>query len=209
MTTPEPPASVVVGGRHGPFTRLYNWMLRVSRHRHARFWLGTVSFAESSFFPIPPDVMLAPMTLARPAHWWRLALLTTVTSVLGGLLGYVIGVGMMEAAMPWVEAAGYRPAYDQAAAWFAAWGFWAIFLAGFTPIPFKVFTIAAGSVGLALPVFIIGALVGRGMRFTAVAGTIRLLGPAATPWLERHLERIGWLLVLATVVAALVYGLHG
>ncbi|MBY8965331.1 DedA family protein [Algiphilus sp. NNCM1] len=209
MSDPQPPVGVVREARYGLFARLYNWMLRVSRHRHARFWLGTVSFAESSFFPIPPDVMLAPMTLARPDHWWRLALLTTVTSVLGGLLGYVIGLAMMEAAMPWVEAAGYRPAYEQAASWFEDWGFWAIFLAGFTPIPFKVFTVAAGSVGLALPVFVIGALVGRGLRFMAVAGVVRLLGPAATPWLERHLERIGWLLVLATIIAALVLGLRG
>lgn len=194
--------------RIGIFRRIYDWMLAASAHRRAPFWLGAVSFAESSFFPIPPDVMLAPMTLAQPQRWWRLALLTTVTSVLGGLLGYAIGLGMMEAARPWLEAAGYMQGFEQATAWFHDWGFWAMFLAGFTPIPFKVFTIAAGSVSMALPVFVLGAIVGRGLRFGLVAGLVRLLGPAATPWLERHLERIGWLMVAATVVAALVVALR-
>ncbi|MCK5770867.1 YqaA family protein [Algiphilus sp.] len=203
MSAPDPPLSPDAR-RGGPFTRLYGWMMRASQHRRAPFWLGAVSFAESSFFPIPPDVMLAPMTLAQPHRWLWLAFLTTITSVAGGLLGYGIGVGMMGAAMPWIEAAGYAPALAHAADWFARWGFWAIFLAGFTPIPFKVFTIAAGSVGLALPVFVIGALVGRGLRFAAVAGVVRLLGPAATPWLERHLERIGWALIAATVLMAVV-----
>lgn len=184
----------------GIFRRTYDWMLRASRHRRAPFWLGTVSFAESSFFPIPPDVMLAPMTLAQPQRWWRLALLTTVTSVAGGLLGYIIGYGMMEAARPWLEAAGYMEGFHQATRWFHEWGFWSMFLAGFTPIPFKVFTIAAGSVGLALPVFVLGALVGRGLRYGLIAGLVRFLGPAAMPWIERHMERIGWLMVLATVL---------
>jgi membrane protein YqaA with SNARE-associated domain len=194
--------------RIGIFRRVYDWMLQASRHRRAPFWLGAVSFAESSFFPIPPDVMLAPMTLAQPQRWWQLALLTTVTSVLGGLLGYAIGLGMMEAARPWLETAGYMHGFEQATAWFSEWGFWAMFLAGFTPIPFKVFTIAAGSVSMALPVFVLGALVGRGLRFGLVAGLVRLLGPAATPWLERHLERIGWLMVAATVAVALVVALR-
>lgn len=207
MSTNEP-APVMTPARSGLFTRIYDWMLRASRHRRAPFWLGAVSFAESSFFPIPPDVMLAPMTLARPAAWWRLALLTTVTSVLGGLLGYAIGWLLIESAMPWVIASGYLGAYDTAVAWFEAWGFWAMFLAGFTPIPFKIFTIAAGSVGLALPVFVLGAFIGRGLRFLAVAGIVRLLGPAATPWLERHLERIGWATVVLVVLAGVVIGLR-
>lgn len=204
----EQPDLVAARPRVGVFRRIYDWMLRASRHQRAPFWLGAVSFAESSFFPIPPDVMLAPMTLAQPQRWWRLALLTTVTSVLGGLLGYAIGLGMMEAARPWLESAGYMEGFVKATAWFNAWGFWAMFLAGFTPIPFKVFTIAAGSVNMALPVFVLGATVGRGLRFGLVAGLVRLLGPAATPWLERHLERIGWLMVAATAALALVVALR-
>lgn len=192
----------------GLFLRMYRWTLRLSGHRRAPFWLGTVSFAESSFFPIPPDVMLAPMTLARPKRWWYFALLTTVTSVAGGMVGYLIGIWLIEAIMPWLERAGQLPTYFTAKEWFARWGIWAMFLAGFTPIPFKIFTIAAGSVGLAMPAFLIGATLGRGLRFFIVAGVVRAVGPAAMPWLERYLERIGWTLVVLTVLALIWTGMR-
>jgi membrane protein YqaA with SNARE-associated domain len=204
-----PPAeSASAPVRGGIFTRLYQWTLRASRHRRAPFWLGTVSFTEASFFPIPPDIMLAPMTLANPPAWWRLALLTTVTSVAGGLLGYFIGLWLIDAAMPWVEAAGYGETYRTAVEWFDRFGFWAIFLAGFTPIPFKVFTIAAGSMGMPLLAFVAGASVGRGLRYGLIAGFVRVVGPTAEARLLRQIDRIGWATVALVVVALVFYGLR-
>ena len=116
------------------FSALYDRVLGWSRHPHAPWYLGGLSFAESSFFPVPPDVMLAPMSLAQPQRAWRFALLTTVASSLGGVLGYLIGVFAFELVEPWLHQAGYWPAYLQVNEWFSTWGFWAIFLAGFSPI---------------------------------------------------------------------------
>jgi len=125
------------------FSKLYDRVLSWSVHPHATRYLGVVSFTESSFFPIPPDVLLAPMTLAQPKRWVYLAALTTVTSVLGGLFGYVIGQVAIDAVMPWLQKVGYVGHFETAQRWFADYGFWAIFAAGFTPIPYKVFTVAA------------------------------------------------------------------
>ncbi len=186
----------------GIFSRLYDWMMRVSRHPHANWYLGGVSFAESSFFPIPPDVMLAPMTLARPRDWLRLATLTTVASVLGGLFGYTLGYFLLEATMPVIERMGYLPAYQRASEWFELYGFWAVFAAGFTPIPYKVFTVSAGAAHMALFPFILGSLIGRGGRFFLVAGLVRAMGPSIEPQLRRYVDAIGW-----TVLGLLAVGL--
>ena len=144
----------------GIYTKVMSW----SRHQYATYWLAVVSFTESSFFVIPPDVMLAPMTLAKPEKAWFYASLTTLASVLGGLLGYVIGVFAIEMVEPWLHDLDYFDSYQLAQAWFSKWGFWAIFLAGFTPIPYKIFTIAAGAAAMALVPFIFGSLIGRGLR---------------------------------------------
>ena len=163
-----------------------------------------MSFSESSFFPIPPDVMLAPMSLAQPQRAWRYAAITTVTSVLGGVLGYLIGVYLLDLAMPLVEKFGYLPAYETAVAWFEAYGFWAIFVAGFTPIPYKVFTISAGAAAMPLLPFVAGSLVGRGMRYFLIAGIVRWAGPRIEPQLIRYIDAIGWL-CLALIVALVVW----
>lgn len=184
----------------GVFSRLYAWMLKVSRHPHAQWYLGGISFAESSFFPIPPDVMLAPMALAQPQRWWRLAALTTATSVLGGLFGYLIGYFLLDTVMPLIERWGYLPAYGTAVRWFEQYGFWAIFIAGFTPVPYKIFTISAGAAHMALLPFLVGSIIGRGGRFFLVAGLVRLLGPSFEKHLLRYVDRIGWLM-LALIVA--------
>lgn len=187
------------------FARLYAWMLRMCRHRHAPWYLGGVSFAESSFFPIPPDVMLAPMSLAEPHHAWRFAAITTATSVAGGVLGYLIGVFTLESVMPLIVEYGYEPAYRRAIDWFQAWGFWAVFLAGFTPIPYKVFTISAGAVAMPFLPFVLGSAVGRGMRFFLVAGLVKWAGPRIEPKLLPYIDRIGWAtLALVAVVAGIV-----
>ncbi len=187
------------------WTRLYDWMLSLAGHRHAPAWLGGLSFAESSFFPLPPDILLAPMVLARPQRAWFLAALTTATSVAGGVLGFFIGVWLLDAVLPLLDSWGYLPAYTRAQDWFMQWGFWAVFLAGFTPIPYKVFTIAAGAAGMALPLFVVASLVGRGGRFFLVALIVSWAGPKVEPHLKPYMDRIGWSLLAIIVAALLLY----
>jgi membrane protein YqaA with SNARE-associated domain len=186
------------------FSALYDRVMRWSRHRHAPFYLGGLSFAESSFFPIPPDVMLAPMSMAQPARAWRFAALTTVMSVLGGLLGYLIGQFAYDLIAPLVGPGGhYHAAFARAEGWFGRWGVWAVFLAGFSPIPYKIFTISAGVLSMALLPFVIASAVGRGMRFFLVAGLMAWGGPPMEQRLRQWVDGVGWLL-LALVVLVLV-----
>lgn len=186
------------------FGPLYDRVLNWSRHPKAPWYLGGLSFAESSFFPIPPDVMLAPMALARPEHWFRLALITTLTSVAGGLLGYLIGWAAMDAVLPWIERMGYGAKLLAAREWFDQWGFWAVFLAGFSPIPYKAFTITAGGLGMALLPFTIASVIGRGGRFFLVAFLMARFGPAAEAKLKPTIEWLGWGMVAALVLAYLL-----
>jgi len=187
------------------FTKLYDMALRWAAHRHASYYLGGLSFAESSFFPIPPDVMLAPMTLARPEKAWWYASLTTITSVLGGIFGYLIGYFAFELVQPWIQQFGYMPRFEKAQVWFEAWGFWVVLIAGFSPIPYKVFTIAAGTMSLFLPVFAIASIIGRGSRFFIVAGLIRWGGSRLEKQLRQYVEWLGWLSVIAIVIAILIW----
>lgn len=185
----------------GPFTRLYDRTLGWAGHRHAPWYLAGLSFAESSFFPIPPDVMLAPMVLSRPERAWRLAALTTIASVLGGVAGYLIGALALELVLPWIVEFGYQDAYTTARDWFDQWGFWVVLIAGFSPIPYKVFTVAAGAMLLPLAPFILASAIGRGSRFFLVAGLVAWGGPRFAPLLRRHVERLGWATVLVLVIA--------
>lgn len=186
------------------FSPLYDRALAWAGHRHAAWYLGGLSFAESSFFPVPPDVMLAPMTLARPERWWKLAALTTLTSAAGGLLGYAIGYFALDLVTPWLHRLGWWAGYLEARAWFDAWGIWVVFLAGFSPIPYKLFTIASGAAAMALLPFTVASLVGRGARFFMVAALVRALGPRVEPVLRRHVDLIGWSTVVAAVILWLV-----
>lgn len=186
------------------FSALYDRVMRWSRHRHAPRYLALLSFSESSFFPIPPDVMLAPMVLARPNRAWRLALLTTVASVIGGLLGYVIGLFFFDLVEPLLQEAGYYPKYLQAKEWFDQWGFWAVFLAGFSPIPYKVFTITAGVISMALLPFLVASMVGRGARFFLVAALMHWGGEEMEGTLRKYIDRIGWAMVILVVIAILI-----
>lgn len=183
------------------FSSLYSRTMQWSRHPHAPRYLAGLSFAESSFFPIPPDVMLAPMTLANPARAWYFAALTTVASVLGGLLGYAIGVFFFDLLEPYLHDLGYWDRYLQAKAWFDEWGFWAIFLAGFSPIPYKIFTITAGVISMPLLPFTLASLIGRGTRFFLVAALMAWGGERMEAALHRYIDRIGWALVVVFLVA--------
>lgn len=187
------------------FSPLYARAMVWSRHRHAPWYLGCLSFAESSFFPIPPDVMLAPMSLANPSRAWRLALLTTLTSVAGGLFGYLIGYVAFDLLEPHLRESHYWANYQTAVAWFKDWGFWAVFVAGFSPIPYKVFTIAAGALAMALLPFTLASLVGRGARFFLVAALMAWGGPRMESALHRYIDRLGWATVAIVVAAILIF----
>jgi membrane protein YqaA with SNARE-associated domain len=176
-----------------------------ARHRHAPWYLGGLSFAESSFFPIPPDVMLAPMALARPDKAWRYAWITTLASVAGGLFGYFIGLMAFGAIEPWLQTSRYWGAYELATAWFGQWGVVAVLIAGFSPIPYKVFTIAAGALSMAFLPFALASLVGRGARFFLVAGLMRWGGPRMEAQLHQHIDRLGWASVALVVIGTLAY----
>ncbi|WP_019024320.1 MULTISPECIES: YqaA family protein [unclassified Thioalkalivibrio] len=186
------------------FEPLYDRVMQWSRHRHAPRYLATLSFAESSFFPVPPDVMLAPMAAARPRTAWRLAALTTIFSVLGGLLGYLIGWAAFEWIGPWLERWGYGAELAQAEAWFAVWGVWVVLIAGFSPIPYKLFTVTAGALSMALIPFVIASLIGRGLRFFLVALVMAWAGPRAEQHLRPYMERIGWAGVVALLGAMVI-----
>ncbi len=177
------------------FAPLYDRVLEWSRHPHAERYLGALSFAESSFFPVPVDVMLAPMCMADRARAWRFAFVATAFSVLGGIGGYAIGFAIFELIEPWLHNSRYWSSYEQSREWFDRFGVWAIFVAGFSPIPYKVFTIAAGVALLNMPGFIIASLVGRGARFYLVAGLIVLGGQRFEHTLRRYVEGIGWAVV--------------
>ena len=186
------------------FSGLYDRVIAWAKHPRAPWFLGGMSFAESSFFPIPPDVLLTPMCIARPEEGWRLALLTTIMSVCGGLFGYLLGAVFFEMLTPWFERMGYAPAMEKARAWFTEWGFWAVFLAGFSPIPYKAFTVTAGAMGMPLIPFVLASVFGRGGRFFLVAWLMARFGVSFESRLRPFMEWLGWGLVAVVVVAYLV-----
>ena len=183
------------------FSKLMDLVLGWSRHPHAEWYLGGLSFAESSFFPIPPDVMLAPMVMAQPKKAWRLAGITTITSVLGGLAGFAIGVWFIDVIVPYLQEFGYYEKYQTAVEWFGNWGFWAVLIAGFSPIPYKVFTIAAGAMAMPLLPFALASAVGRASRFFLVAGLLYWGGERFEKTLRKYVDILGWVTVALIVVA--------
>jgi len=186
------------------FSTLYDRAMQWARHQHAQRYLMGLSFAESSFFPIPPDVMLMPMSLANPKRALWFATVTTLASVLGGLFGYLIGVFAFDMVEPILHSAGYYPKYLQAKTWFDEWGFWAVFLAGFSPIPYKVFTITAGAISMAVAPFVIASLIGRGGRFFLVAMLMAWGGERMEKILHKYVDRLGWLIVALVIITILI-----
>ena len=186
------------------FSTLYNKVLNWARHPKAPRYLGILSFAESSFFPIPPDVMLMPMVLAKPKNWLYLATLTTVTSVLGGITGYFIGLFAFETLQPLIVQWGYGEKIELAKSLFEEWGIWIIFAAGFSPIPYKIFTITGGALSMALIPFIFASIIGRGARFFTISALLAWSGPKMEPVILRYIEWLGWIIVGALVLIILM-----
>jgi membrane protein YqaA with SNARE-associated domain len=183
------------------FKRLYNWTLTLAHHPQAHWALALIAFAESSFFPIPPDVILVPMTLSRPDRAWFYAGLCTIASVLGGLLGYAIGAVLYDTIGQWLIALyGYASRIEDVRAFYAQWGWAFILVKGLTPIPFKLVTIVSGLLSYNLPLFIVLALITRGARFFILAGLIHRFGHHLHAVLERHFA-IFMLLLLAIIIA--------
>jgi len=167
---------------------LYDWTIRMAEHRHALWALAAVSFVESSVFPIPPDVLMIPMVLARPNRAWLIAAVALVSSVLGGLLGYVIGAfAFQEIGQPILDALGKGDAMTAFSERFNDFGFWAVLTAGVTPFPYKVITIMSGWTGMPLGVFIATSILARGIRFFLVAALLWKYGAPIRDFIERRL----------------------
>ncbi len=181
------------------FSTAYERVLRWSKHPKAPYFLAGLSFAESSFFPVPPDVMLISMGLAKRFQVWRYAFITTIFSVLGGLLGYFIGVFFFHIAFQFIQSHGLMYQYETIRQWFEHWGIWIVLVAGFSPIPYKLFTITAGSMHMMLLPFIVASIFGRGGRFFLVALMIFLGGEQLEKKLYRYIEPVGWLVVILLI----------
>jgi membrane protein YqaA with SNARE-associated domain len=189
--------------------RMYDRVLEWAAHKRAPAILSVLSFSESSFFPIPPDVMLAPMCLAQPRKSWRFAALCTLSSVLGGFLGYLIGRWAFSAIEPWLMTSSYAGVFQVAVEAFQTWGVMYILLAGFTPIPYKIFTISAGVVGMPFLPFVLGSIVGRGGRFFLVAGIIRVMGDRAAEQIRAWVDWAGWIVILLVTIGIIVWWMTG
>lgn len=169
--------------------RLYNWTLHWSKTRHAKIALFFIAVSESSFFPIPPDVLLITMTVAHRFKWWLYASIATVGSVLGGIAGYYIGFAFFEAiGRPIIEFYHFQKAFETVALKYEQNAFLAVFTAAFTPIPYKVFTIAGGVFQIPLSELIIGSLLGRAGRFFAVTGALRIFGQRIADAIEKYFD---------------------
>jgi membrane protein YqaA with SNARE-associated domain len=194
-------------GHRGPMKRLVDKILALSAGRHALWLLAGVSFAEASFFPIPPDPVLAAIVLAKRERAWIAALVCTLASVIGGLAGYAIGAGLYEAiGQPVIAFYHLDDAFNTFQARFAEWGGWIIVAKGLTPIPFKLVTIASGVVHLNLLTFVIAAAATRGLRFFLVAGLFYAFGPQARAIIDKHFSKvmiIGTILVILGFIAIL------
>ncbi|WP_377278034.1 YqaA family protein [Rhizobium sp. R86522] len=180
--------------------RMYDWTMSLAGTRHADRALAGVSFIESFFFPIPPDVLLIPMVIKRRHNWFRLALLCTLASVLGAFLGYAIGMFLFEAiGRPILAFYGKEDAFEQVAGWYNTWGGWGVLFAAITPFPYKVLTIFSGATGLNFLVFTIVSIIGRAFRFFLVAFLLKLYGESIRLFIEKYLGLLFTLFMLLLV----------
>ena len=184
--------------------RLYNWVIHFADTPHGERALFLLSFAESSFFPVPPDVLLAPLTLGAPKKWFRFALSCSIASVLGGILGYFIGMFLWGQIGEWVfahlGAIGFtQENFDQFQQAYQKYGFWIVFTCGFTPLPYKVCTITAGVAGIFFPGFLIASALSRSARFFIVAGLFGWKGEAIRPFIEKYFNWLSLAFVILLI----------
>ena len=178
--------------------KIYDSVIHLSSDRHALAWLFAISFIESSFFPIPPDIMLIPMILATPKKAWKIAGVCTIASVIGAYLGYIIGFYFFELiAEPLLEFYGYLEKFNEFKNLYSEYGAWIVFGAGITPFPYKIITIASGVVQLNLVVFTIASIIARGLRFFVIAWLLKAYGEKMRTFIEKNL---GWLSVLFLIL---------
>lgn len=188
------------------FESLYHKVISASSSERAPAVLSFLSFIESFILPFPPpDVMLAPMALAQPKKALYFATLTLVASLLGGVVGYLIGAYGYEIVQPYIIQWGYEARFNLVMQWFEEWGFWAVLVAGFSPVPYKLFTISAGVLSLAFLPFMVASFIGRGARFFLVAMLLARFGPAIEHKLMAYIERIGWAVVILLCLVILYF----
>jgi membrane protein YqaA with SNARE-associated domain len=172
---------------------LYDWVLHWAKTAHAQAALFLIAFAEASFFPVPPDVLLIAMGVGSPKKSFRFAAICTAGSVLGGLLGYAIGWGFWQATSQWFFdfVPGFSPEiFEKVKGLYQDNAFWAVFTAGFTPIPFKIFTIAAGVTSISIPGFVLAATISRSLRFFIVGGLLWFMGPKVEAWIDKYFNQL-------------------
>ncbi|MEK9874098.1 MAG: YqaA family protein [Pelagibacteraceae bacterium] len=200
------------------FKSLYKKCLNLAGHRKSNFFLGLISFAESSFFPIPPDVMIIPMVMAKPKEYFRIFLIASIFSVLGGIFGYILGSIFFDLAMNVIQFYGYEEKVNDLknnltlGEGFLAW-FGILFLAGFTPLPYKVFTIASGLISFNLSIFILVSLISRSLRFFIISYLSYKFGYLFNDFMENHGSKwftiIGIIIILIAIIFYLVFKSHG
>ncbi len=184
-----------------PFHFVYSKFLDWSSSRFAILWLSLISFLESSILPLPiQDLLLASMSLKNRSKAYYFATICTLASVLGGVAGYYIGVFAMEQIGPLLANLGYQPKIDQIQVWYLKYKFWIILIAGFSPIPYKLFTISAGMVTIPLIPFVVFSLIARGARYFLVAFLVRKLGKMADQWLNKYIDWLGYLLIIIIIL---------
>lgn len=182
------------------FRKLYDWTLKLAHHRHAVRSMAAVSFAESSFFPIPPDVILVPVVLANRARAYWIATVCTVASVLGGILGYLIGMFLWDSIGVWISQLYHLESkMEDLRLLYAEWGALVILIKGLTPIPFKLVTIASGVFAFDFPLFVLLALITRGFRFFLIAFLLKRFGEPVQEFIEKRLTIIGWVCLIALI----------
>lgn len=183
--------------RPSPLRRLYDWTLHWADTPYGTPALAAVSFVESSFFPVPPDVLLIALAAARPRRAFFYAAVCTAASVAGGLLGYFLGAVFMDTVgRAIVGLYGLEEQFHWVQRKYQETAFWAVFTAALTPIPYKVFTIAGGATAISIPVFVLASVLGRGARFFGVAALLFFFGPIVRAWIERYFDRLAVLFLL-------------
>lgn len=187
------------------FQQLYQFTLKCSAHKNAPWYLGLIAFIESSFFPIPPDLMLISMGLAKPRSAWRYAFIAMIFSVLGGMFGYLIGYYLFDFIEPWLMHSSFNAAYKTVNIWFREYGVWAVIIAGFTPIPYKLFTIGAGAAHMQLLPFVCGSVIGRGLRFYLVSMLFYFFGERLEKEIFKCIDAIAWGALTLIIVG---YGIY-